>query len=93
MGEPTITIRDVYDTQQRTDGKVDALGIQLGAFTGEVRARLDYGQTQLNDHETRLRGLEMFRWKTAGARIAISTVVSILMGGASGWLVLLLTHR
>lgn len=53
-----ITLRDVYAEQRHTTEQLTAIGTQLATFTIRVDARLDSGQTKLDDHEQRLRLIE-----------------------------------
>jgi len=60
----------------------------IDIYTSVVRTETKVSaiESQLPDHETRLRALERFRWSLMGAGIA--------SGGVSGWIAnLLLTRR
>lgn len=41
------------------------------------------------DHESRLRGLEQFKWKVFGASIT----VSVITGGGAAWIALTIAHH
>ena len=84
-----ITLRDIYDAQQRTDGRLETMSAQLATHAATTSARLDSGQRGLDDHETRLRALEgrvpadltgqvaslqKFRWSLMGAAVSIGAL-------------------
>ena len=53
-----------------------------------IDAKSQDTEARHNDHELRLRSLEAFKWKLAGACIALS----VFSGGAAGWIALAIHH-
>lgn len=88
-----ITLRDVYDAQQRTAEQLSGLAAQVTLLTGRIDERLDSGQRKMDDHETRLRdlehavppdvaarlsALERLAWKLIGAFAAVNALAVAL---------------
>lgn len=61
MGPITITAREVYDAVIRLTGRVDVLIAQQSQTQSEVQ-----------DHESRLRTLERARWPLPSAAVLLS---------------------
>lgn len=70
LGGVTITAREIYDAVVRLTGRVDVLIEQQ-----------HQAQTDLQDHETRIRTLERARWPLP----AVSVLIAL---AAFGWSVL-----
>lgn len=88
-----ITLRDIYDAQQRTEGRIETMSAQLATHAATTTARLDSGQRDLEDHESRLRTLEArvpadlagqvtslqkFRWSLLGAAGSIGALSGVI---------------
>lgn len=88
-----ITLRDVYNAQQRTAEQLTSLTAQVTQLTTRIDERLDSGQRRMDDHETRLRGLEhavppdmtarvtaleKMAWKLVGAFGAINALAVLV---------------
>lgn len=84
-GDDAITIRDVYDAVQRTDGKVEAMNATMAAHVARTETQLDSGQRRLNDYETRLRVLEAAKSKLIGG--------AIVAGALSGLVAAVIEHH
>jgi prophage DNA circulation protein len=67
LGSITITSREVYDAVVRLTGRVDVLINQQSAT-----------QTDVADHETRLRALERARWPLPSAAVLLSLAALII---------------
>jgi hypothetical protein len=63
LGGITITSREVYDAVVRLTGRVDVLISQQSST-----------QTEVADHETRLRSLEKARWPLPSAAVVLSMI-------------------
>lgn len=75
-GTVRISLRDVYDAVQ--DLKQD-LAKGLGAMETHIVAPSHSGtQTDLNDHEGRIRKLEKVAWAALGIAAMLSPVLSVL---------------
>ncbi len=77
-----ITLRDVYDQQQAAHGTLTSLSTQLATLTTRIDGRLDTGETAMRDHETRIRGLERFKYLLLGGCVvggSLSGAVSALI--------------
>jgi hypothetical protein len=73
-----ITLRDVYDAQQAENGQLMSIGTQLATLTARVDERLGSGARKMEDHESRVRSLEQFKFKLVGAAVAASAVSSAI---------------
>jgi hypothetical protein len=88
-----ITLRDIYDAQQRTEGRLETMTAQLATHAATTAARLDAGQAQREDHETRLRVLEgrlpadltgqvsslqQFRWFIMGGAMSVGALSGVV---------------
>jgi hypothetical protein len=88
-----ITLRDVYDEVKTTQGGLTTLAAQLSTHAATTTARLDSGQRDLEDHESRLRVLEgrvpadlsgqvaslqKFRWSLMGAAGSIGALSGVV---------------
>lgn len=88
-----ITLRDVYDSIKTTEGRLETMSAQLGTYQATTQARLDSGQRDLDDHESRLRVLEgrvpadlagqvtslqKFRWSLMGGAGTIGALSGII---------------
>lgn len=67
MGPIQITAREVYDAVVRLTGRVDVLISQQSQT-----------QTEVQDHESRLRSLERARWPLPSAAVLLSIAALII---------------
>lgn len=70
MVDGQITNRDLYVAQRDTEKQISELTTSVATLVAEWRSvgdRLDSGSDRMTDHESRLRLLEQFRWRIAGA--------------------------
>lgn len=80
-----VTIADLYRelTGLRTDLGKALTKLEVIDARNQTADRVD------SDHETRIRGLEAFKWKLTGVALA----VGVLSGLLSGYVTVLLSHR
>lgn len=89
--EGAITNRDLYEAVRGTEQQIGGLATQVATLVAEWRSvgqQLDSGSKKMGDFETRLRLLEQFRWRIAGAAATTGFV-----GGAISALVTWLVTR
>lgn len=86
--ERMIRIEAKLDTYNQNhadhEGRIRLLEERSGKLD-VIEGRLQSGVTTFTDHETRLRGLEQFRWKQAGA-YAVVGIIGGILGSVAGLL-------
>ena len=68
-----ITLRDVYDAVTRLSERVTSLSGELAY----LRTKLDSGDQDRADHESRLRALEQRRWPLQSAALVVSILSAV----------------
>jgi hypothetical protein len=84
-----ITNRDLYDAQRATEQQLGGLALQVATLVAEWRnvgERLNSGSETMRDYELRLRVLERWRWRMAGAAGTIGALAGGGAGAALSWL-------
>lgn len=72
-GSVIITPTQMYSEIQSANAKIDHLTAIIDPAMQDMRH-------DVADHETRIRTLEMWRWKAAGVGAAVGAVVAVLGG-------------
>jgi hypothetical protein len=89
MTDGQITNRDLFEAQRGTEKQLGALALQVATLVAEWRGvgdRLDSGSARMADFEARMRMLEQFRWRIAGAATAAG-FTSGAIGALVSWIV------
>lgn len=73
-----------YAEMGTVKAQIGEVSAQLAALTAEVRGDLAHGQRKLDDHEVRLRSLEVDRDKRGGGSAAVSRIVTGVIAIAGG---------
>lgn len=76
-GSVIITPTEMYREQQATHQAVRDVSGKLDSALSDHARRMDGTDKDIADHETRIRGLEKWRWGAGG-------VVAVVSVGASG---------
>lgn len=89
MTDGQITNRDLYEAQRDTEKQLGGLALQVATLVAEWRGvgeRLDSGSVKMTDFEMRLRVLEHWRWRMAGAAGMIGALSGAGAGTVLSWL-------
>ena len=73
-----VTLADLFRVLSAIQGDLSKMATRLEV----IDSRNKSADAIHADHETRIRGLEAYRWKLAG----IAVILGILVGVASAWL-------
>lgn len=87
-----ITNRDLYEAVRGTEQQIGGLATQVATLVAEWRSvgmQLDSGSKKMSDLEARLRLMEQFRWRIAGA----AATTGFVGGGLSALLTWLVTRH
>jgi len=63
----------------RVDERVQALGERLETTEARILEKLNQGERRMNDHSTRIRALEQWRWFLAGGLVLLGALIRVLV--------------